>query len=247
MQTDLSVLAIIPARMASTRFYGKPLTEIAGKPMIERVYERAQAAAFSDIIVATDSDEILQCVESFGGRAMMTRSDHTTGLDRIIEVFSNEPGYEIYLNIQGDEPLVEPQTLQAVIENFRLYDDADISTAAYPFDNYEDSLDPNQVKVVIDASGKALYFSRSQIPHHREPTAFKKGSLLKHQGIYAYSNSGLKKIQTLAATELENLEKLEQLRFLYHGLAIYVAISQKDSIGVDTPEDVKKVEAILNG
>jgi len=239
------ILGVIPARLASKRFPNKPLADIAGKSMIQRVYERTRLCSqFDEVLVATDSSEIAQVVEGFGGRALATRPDHRTGLDRIIETAELKPDFDLYINVQGDEPLIPVQTIAGVIENFFRHPEAEISTAASFFTTLSDAKDPNQVKVVLDATNKALYFSRSLVPHLRNQE-LPPNTALKHQGIYGYTKSALRKIKALPPSPLEDHERLEQLRFLHYGMAIFVHVTEFDSVGVDTPQDLEKVVKLI--
>jgi len=243
---SMKVLGVIPARMGSTRFYGKPLALILGKPMIEHVYNQCKKCEkLDDVIIATDSQKIYDVCKSLNTNVIMTSSSHETGLDRIIEVSKNKNQYSHYINIQGDEPLIDKQTINNVINNFMIHSDCQISTAAVPFKSEVDFTNINQVKVLLDKNYKALYFSRSPIPYFRDNSYSIPKNTLKHQGIYGYTQEILKKIQKLKVCDLEKIEGLEQLRFLFNGISIYVAICQKDSIGVDVKEDIIRVEELL--
>jgi len=240
------VVAVIPARYTATRLPGKPLADLAGRPMIEHVYRRAASARRVDaVVVATDDERIAAAVKKFGGFAMMTRSTHRTGTDRIAEVAVNLP-CEIVLNVQGDEPLIEPETLDAVIAPLVADPMLEMSTACVAIGDRADYDNPNVVKVVKDQRGHALYFSRSPIPHFRDagsgtphPGAF------KHLGLYGYRRNFLLKFATLPQTPLERSESLEQLRALEHGYRIHTVETNYDSIGVDTPEDLERVRRQL--
>ncbi len=238
------VIAIIPARYASERFPGKPLAEIAGKPMIQRVYEQTSSADVLQTIVATDDDRILQCVKSFGGTAVMTSPDHTTGSDRIAEVIE-DIDTDIIVNVQADEPLVSISVINELITVMKQQEHVEMGTIAVPFcpDN-NDCHDPNTVKVVIDKDKFALYFSRAAIPYFRDNTD-NAAQPLKHWGIYAYKTRFLKQFVKWPRSNLERAEKLEQLRALEHGVKISVIITDNDTIGVDVPEDIKRVEQKL--
>lgn len=242
----MKIIGIIPARMASTRFPGKPLADIHGKPMIQVVYERVREShALDDIIVATDSAEIQHACERFGARVEMTSEDHQNGTQRIIEVCERHPQIEAVINIQGDEPTIHPSTIDGVAK--RLGEGAEISTAAIRFSKRKDYLDPHQVKVVLDRNRYALYFSRSPIPFIRPGAGSQDWEAYKHLGIYGYTKDVLMKLKTLESPYIEKSESLEQLRFLYHGYKIAVHIATYASHGVDTPEDLEKVkEHILN-
>jgi 3-deoxy-manno-octulosonate cytidylyltransferase (CMP-KDO synthetase) len=255
------VVAVIPSRYEATRLPGKPLADIAGKPMIEHVYRRAAAARGVDaVVVATDDERIAAAVRTFGGIAMMTRPTHRTGTDRIAEVAANL-SCEIVLNVQGDEPLIEPEILDAVIAPLTADPMLEMSTACVPISDRADYNNPNVVKVVKDQRGYALYFSRSPIPHFRggppeggphrripaDPDSVGSGfsRTFKHLGLYGYRRTFLLKFATLAQTPLERSESLEQLRALEHGYRIHTVETTYDSIGVDTPEDLERVRVRL--
>jgi len=230
--------------MGSTRFPGKPLKQILNKPMIQWVYEHAKKAKLVDeLMVATDSAEILQAVESFGAKAILTSKNHSTGLDRIMEVAEKYPEFKYYINIQGDEPALHPDVIDGIAETLQNNPRCQIATAAIAFSCYENFINPHQVKVVFDNDNKALYFSRSPIPYRSDPENLTRA--FKHLGIYGYEKTTLAKIKNLKAGVLESLEKLEQLRMLENQMSIYVYISKHDSIGVDTPEDVARAEQAL--
>ena len=244
LQNHKHTVAVIPARYASTRFPGKALADIAGRPMIQHVYGRAAAARHVDaVIVATDDQRIADAVTKFGGAVRMTRPDHLTGTDRLAEVAA-ELDCDLVVNVQGDEPLIEPDTIDAAIEPFG--DDSALlmSTVCTPILNNDAAADPNVVKVVIDVRGFALYFSRSPIPYAR-------GSIgtpirpYKHLGLYVYRREFLHALAALEPTALERSESLEQLRVLENGFAIRVIETRHDSIGVDTPEDLERVRRLL--
>ncbi len=250
----MSALVVIPARYGSTRFPGKPLAPIKGKPLVQHVYERAKRAKLADkVVVATDDKRILDAVISFGGNAVMTSKKHPSGTDRAAEAAS-KPGYgkyDIIVNVQGDEPLIRPSMVDAVI---RLLDDgrASIGTLAVRTNDPREALDPNAVKVVFDKDGFALYFSRSPIPFDRNKwTALradeiKGGSVYKHIGIYSFKRDALYIFISLRPSLLEKTERLEQLRAFEAGMRIKVGITRYETIGVDTPEDIKRVEKCLN-
>lgn len=240
------VAIIIPARFASTRFPGKPLVDIGGKPMIQRVYEQArQSKLANQVIVATDDERIAKAVKDFGGQFRMTGSQHVSGTDRLAEVASSLPETNIIVNVQGDEPLISPAAIDAAIQP--LLDDAkvEMSTVAYPVSDEEKWQTPQLVKVVLDRQGFALYFSRHPIPFEREPVPGQPVKRLGHAGLYVYSKDCLLRLASLAPTELEQIEKLEQLRALENGIRIKVVVHPHTSPGVDVPEDVQKVVALL--
>jgi 3-deoxy-manno-octulosonate cytidylyltransferase (CMP-KDO synthetase) len=242
----MRALGVIPARFASTRFPGKPLALIAGKPMIEHVVTSAKKCEdLERIVVATDDERIAAAVTAFGGEFVMTRNDHVSGFDRIVEVAQKFPDYTHYVNVQGDEPLLPAANISGAIALFKTFGDlCHISTTAVPFASEADFQNENQVKVVRAADGRALYFSRSPIPFYRKDV---RGTLapLKHQGLYAYSRSALLELAKLPVAPLEEAESLEQLRFLFNGFNIYVHIAAVDSPGVDVPQDIERVEALL--
>jgi 3-deoxy-manno-octulosonate cytidylyltransferase (CMP-KDO synthetase) len=239
----LDAVAVIPARFASTRFPGKPLADIDGRPMIEHVYRRAAASPLvSDVIVATDDLRIATAVRGFGGHVRLTRVDHPTGTDRLAEVASTLD-CDVVINVQGDEPLLDTRAIAEVIAPF---EDSTVSvTTLYRrIQNAAELADPNIVKVVLDRGGYALYFSRAPIPHTRDP----RGGwppLYKHVGLYAYRRSALLVLASLEPTPLERAESLEQLRALEHGIRIKAVESAYDSIGVDTPGDLEQVRRLL--
>ncbi len=238
----MSVIAIIPARYASTRFPGKPLVDIAGKPMIQHVYERtSQATAVGRVVVATDDERIRAAVENFGGEVVMTRDDHPSGTDRLAEVAAGlDSG--LIVNVQGDEPLINPAMIDQAVEPLLADDTIEMGTLKSRIDSEEDYLNPNVVKVVTDLNNFALYFSRSPLPFMRDRT-WRESALYKHVGLYVYRRELLLKYPELPETALEKAEKLEQLRALEHGYRIYVAETGYQSVGVDAPEDVARVLA----
>jgi 3-deoxy-manno-octulosonate cytidylyltransferase (CMP-KDO synthetase) len=242
----LRVVGIIPARYASTRFEGKPLADLAGKPMIQHVYERSRrAACLDDLLVATDDERIFQAVRSFGGKAVMTSPDHATGTDRLAEVCESLDA-DIVVNVQGDEPLIEPAAIEQAAQP--LIADASIvmGTLMNEIASEEELLNPNVVKVVVDKDGFALYFSRSPLPYPR-PGTWGKATYYRHIGLYVYRREFLMTYARLPQTPLEKQEKLEQLRALEHGYRIRVVLTEHRSIGVDTPEDLEGVRALLAG
>ena len=257
MPTEPKVVAIIPARWASTRFPGKPLAQIQSKPMIQWVVEQAQKASrVSDVIVATDDHRILEVVSGFGGKAVMTSQDHISGSDRIAEVASGI-NCDIVVNIQGDEPLIPPENIDQVIGCLDKNPALNIATLMMAVHTSDEITDPNVVKVVTDQKGRALYFSRSAIPFHRDewkdelPGSISKikeeglTQVFKHIGLYAYTRSFLLEFTRMSPTPNEQLEKLEQLRILEHGYPIQVEVTEKISMGVDRVEDLVKIERFL--
>jgi 3-deoxy-manno-octulosonate cytidylyltransferase (CMP-KDO synthetase) len=243
----MRILGIIPARYASTRFPGKPLALIAGKPLVQRVVEQCrQAKSLSDLMVATDDARIAEVVRGFC-RVEMTRADHPSGSDRIAEV-ALRCECDAIVNIQGDEPLIEPSVIDAVAGALAR---AEMSTAATGIRNPGEYDNPNVVKVVVNAAGRALYFSRRTIPYLREAASRSANEqlaafpFLKHLGIYGYRRETLLRLVQFPLSPLENAEKLEQLRALENGIEIAVVKVNYDSVGVDVPEDVERVEKIL--
>lgn len=241
-----SVVGIIPARYASTRFPGKPLADLAGRPMIQHVYERAcRATLLQEVLVATDDQRIFDAVRQFGGDVIMTDSNHPTGTDRLAEVAKRLPGVDIIVNIQGDEPLIDPAAIDAVVAPLQADASIPMSSVMSPMPDAVRSWDSNIVKVVTDLEGFALYFSRAPIPSPREAT-FGPGPWKKHIGLYAYRREFLLQLMQWEPTPLEQIEKLEQLRVLEHGSRIRMVERAEDSsIGVDTPEDLERVRAVL--
>ena len=239
----MKVLCVIPARYASTRLPGKPLSMIVGKPMIQHVYERAcQAQLPSEVIVATDNEQVEQTVKAFGGKAVMTSPDHPSGTDRLAEVALMYPDVDIIVNVQGDEPMIPPEIIDRLAEAFEGDDDLSMATMKVLM-NEDEYNDPSAVKVVTDQHGYALYFSRSLMPYPRNKPADYK--VYKHVGIYAYRRSFLLKYAALAPTPLERAESLEQLRVLENGYKIKVLESDFKGIGVDTPEDLAAVNELM--
>jgi 3-deoxy-manno-octulosonate cytidylyltransferase (CMP-KDO synthetase) len=245
---------VIPARHASTRLPGKPLADIAGKPMVVRVVEAVQGCAHDGIWVATDHEGVRDAVEAQGYQVIMTRGDHPSGTDRIAEVVA-QLGWqddEIVVNVQGDEPLIDPALIDAVAAALREDETAAISTACHPITTAEDFFNPNVVKVVCDATGRALYFSRAPIPWDRDTFAVSQTTLpaalgaQRHIGLYAYRVGFLRRYGQLAPAPLEQREALEQLRALWHGYPIrVVSCDQAPPAGVDTPEDLVRVRRLF--
>jgi 3-deoxy-manno-octulosonate cytidylyltransferase (CMP-KDO synthetase) len=238
----MKAIAIIPARYASSRFPGKPLAEIAGRPMIEHVYRRALSApSLSGVWVATDDERIFAVVRAFGGEAVMTGSDHASGTDRIAEAACRLEA-DVIVNVQGDEPLLDPAEIDAVVAPFRNHPDVVMTTAAVPIEHARDVESSDVVKVVLDRQGFALYFSRLPVPFCRSEGA---GRHLKHIGLYAYRSAFLQTYASLPPTPLEQAERLEQLRVLEHGYRIMVVTTTHDAVSVDTPEDLERVRALF--
>ena len=246
----MNFLAIIPARYASTRFPGKPLARLGGKPVIQRVYEQV-AGVLDDAVVATDNERIRDAVRAFGGRVEMTSPDHRSGTDRCWEAYCKQgPEYDVVVNVQGDEPFIRPSQLEAVK---RCFDDpaTDIATLVKPFTEADglDALEnPNSPKVVLGSAGQALYFSRSVIPYLRgvpREEWLARHTFYKHIGMYAFRRETLYKVTALPQSALERAESLEQLRWLENGFRIRAGISDVETIGIDTPEDLAKAEEFL--
>ena len=243
----MKFIAIIPARYASTRFPGKPLAILGGKTVIQRVYEQV-SRVLDDVYVATDDDRIFQCVEQFGGRVVMTRSDHKSGTDRIEEAVEKiQTDADVVINVQGDEPFIQPSQIETLMHLFDI-PSTQIGTLGKHFESMEAVENPNSPKIVTDQRGFALYFSRSVIPYIRGVERnewFDKFPYLKHLGIYAYRREVLREITLLPQSSLECAESLEQLRWLQNGYRIRVGITEVETVGIDTPEDLAHAEAIL--
>ena len=243
----MSFVAIIPARFASTRLPGKPLKEINGKPMIVHVLERARESGADRIIVATDNADVARAVEAVGGEVCLTRADHQSGTERLAEViekfgFSDET---VIVNVQGDEPMIPPVIIRQVADNV-IASEAGMATLAVPITSAEEAFNPNAVKVVMDAQGYALYFSRATIPWDRERFIHGHKEIgsyfLRHIGIYGYRAGFIRRYVSWSVSPLEQIEMLEQLRVLWHGERIHVAVAKAvPGVGVDTPEDLERV------
>ncbi len=245
---------LIPARLASTRLPDKPLADIAGLPMVVRVAQRAALSQATQVVVATDDARIQQACERHGVRCVMTRADHPTGSDRLAEacVQLGLDGQDAVVNVQGDEPLIDPALIDACAAQLDLRPDCVVSTAAHPIEDAAHFGNPNVVKVVVDAQGRALYFSRAPIPWWRDAPAPGQpaqgdAAPLRHIGIYGYRAGFLRRYPQLPASPLETAESLEQLRVLWHGERIAVHITQQaPGAGVDTPQDLERVRALFN-
>ncbi len=250
----MSYTVLIPARMASSRLPDKPLADIAGLPMVVRVAQRAALSGAQQVVVATDSERILAACEQHGARAILTRADHPTGSDRLAEACQilGLDGDDRIVNVQGDEPLIEPALIDACARLLTQRPDCVISTAAHRLDDTAHFANPNVVKVVTDALGRALYFSRAPIPWWRDaPQAAQPatgvGTPLRHIGIYGYRAGFLRRFPQLPPSPLETVESLEQLRVLWHGERIAVHLSENaPGAGVDTPEDLARVRAMFS-
>lgn len=244
-------IAIIPARYASTRFPGKPLADMTGKPMIQRVYEQVQKA-IDDVWVATDDQRIFDAVEAFGGKVVMTSAEHRSGTDRIQEAYTKIGGnFDVIINVQGDEPFIQPGQIEA-LKNCFDSNDVELATLVKPFrkeDGFDSLFNANSPKVVINKNNEAIYFSRSIIPyirdaHHTE--WLDKHIFYKHIGMYAYRADVLNEITRLPQSDLEKAESLEQLRWIENGYRIRVGYTDVETIGIDTPEDMERAIAFLS-
>ena len=248
----MSFTVIVPARMASTRLPDKPLADIAGKPMVVRVAERAAQSSAAQVIVATDHEAVMDACRRYGIAARMTRTDHPSGTDRIAEVAAavGLPDDAVIVNVQGDEPLIDPALIDACAARVRA--EAPVATAAHPIHDADDLFNPNVVKVVLDARGDALLFSRAPIPWHRDAFARDRNVMpdayvaLRHIGIYAYRQSFLQQYPSLPPSPIEQIEALEQLRVLWNGhrIAVHV-VDAAPAAGVDTPEDLERVRRLF--
>lgn len=246
----MNVLAVIPARYQSTRFPGKPLADLAGKSMIQRVYEQvAKAEKVDSVIVATDDQRIFEHVKTFG-QAMMTREDHQSGTDRCAEVAAAYTDFDLILNVQGDEPFIYPEQIDQLVTAFLTASQpVDIGTMVKKIEQSETLFNPNVVKVVRSRAGNGLYFSRHPIPYQRGKgeTEWLSGSTyFKHLGIYLFRRQTLATICTLPVGTLETLERLEQLRWLEHGFSIYTVETKYETIGIDSPEDLEKALKLID-
>ena len=246
----LRFIVIIPARYASTRFPAKPLALLGGKPVIQRVYEQVSGVV-SDVVVATDDERIYEAVEAFGGRVVMTSSNHKSGTDRCWEAYQKQgEEYDVVINVQGDEPFIAHSQLRAIMDCFN-DETTDIATLVKPFseeDGIEALENPNSPKVVLDKQSRAIYFSRSVIPYLRgveREEWLKKHTYYKHIGMYAFRADVLRQVTSLEQSPLELAESLEQLRWLENGYKIGVGISNVETVGIDTPEDLQKAEEFL--
>ena len=243
-------MVLIPARLSASRLPNKPLADLAGIPMVVRVAQRALASQASQVVVATDSAEVIQVCQQFGVNAVMTRADHLSGSDRLAEaaILLGLPDAAIVVNVQGDEPLIEPNSIDAVAQLLHDQSACSMSTLADPITHLEEWHSPHCVKVVLDAQSQAMYFSRASIPHFRGGSAeqLPPYPVYRHVGLYAYRCGFLKLYPTLSPAPAEQAEALEQLRVLWHGYRIAVHISQKPSAaGVDTQADLDRVRALL--
>ncbi len=240
----MSTAIIIPARYGSSRLEGKPLIEVEGKPIIQWVYEKAAQATLADlIIVATDDERIFNAVKAFGGDVEMTSANHKCGSDRIQEVMDRHPEITHVVNLQGDEPLITPESIDAVMRNVLEDSEADISTLLRVLTDEEEINNPNLVKCVKDNHGYALYFSRSKIPYERNADV---ATFYGHLGIYGYKREALRRMTKLSQSQLEVAESLEQLRALQNGMKIKTTVVDFVPVGIDTKEDLEKFKAIVS-
>lgn len=235
---------IIPARYGSTRLPAKALIEVNGKPIIQYVWEKASASKLADeVIIATDNEKIINACEKFGANAMMTSVDHKCGSDRIAEVAQKRPDIDYIINVQGDEPLITPKSIDACISALKNTPDADVSTLVRVITDEEELNNPNVVKCVKNLAGYAMYFSRSKIPYERNAVNH---VYYAHMGIYGYRRAALFKMTSLPQTSLEKTESLEQLRVLDNGMKIITAVVEDNAVGIDTAEDVERFKSKLN-
>lgn len=246
----MKFIAIIPARYASTRFPGKPLADMGGKPMIQRVYEQVKRAVH-DVWVATDDSRIFETVKAFGGKAVMTSTEHRSGTDRIQEAYSKiGEDFDVVINVQGDEPFIQPEQIESLKECFDSRD-VELATLVKPFkkeDGFDVLFNPNSPKVVINKKSEAIYFSRSIVPYIRDAYHTEwldKHIFYKHIGMYAYRVDVLKEITQLPQSSLEKAESLEQLRWIENGYRIRVGYTDVETIGIDTPEDMERAIKLL--
>ncbi len=245
----MKILGVIPARFASTRFPGKPLVDIAGKPMIQRVYEKSlQAGSLTDLIVATDDERIYNTVKSFNGHVIMTSSEHQSGTDRCAEVAEKVSGFDVVINIQGDEPLVDPNQINLVSACFN-EPHTQLATLVKAIKSEDELFNHNTPKVILNNKNEAQYFSRETIPFLRnypKEEWLKNHTFYKHIGIYGYTVDVLKAISKLSLSSLEKAEALEQLRWLENGYKIKVSFTDSETLAIDTPEDLEKVLSVIN-
>ncbi len=249
MDFQKKILAVIPARYGSTRFPGKPLVNIGGKTMIRRVYEQVrQVPEISEIIVATDDERIMDAVQSFGGKAMLTDPSHQSGTDRCAEVVKKMPSsYDVVINVQGDEPFINPQSIRELCRLFQR-EEVFIGTLIKKISSEAVLFDPNKPKVIIDKTGKALYFSRHPIPFLRQQPEnrwLETHTYYQHIGIYGFASATLTEVTRLQVSTLEKAEALEQLRWLENGYDIYTHITSFESIGIDSPEDLERIKHLF--
>jgi 3-deoxy-manno-octulosonate cytidylyltransferase (CMP-KDO synthetase) len=242
MNEHPQVLAVIPARYASTRFPGKPLVSIGDKPMIQHVWERVtQVSSIKRAVIATDDDRIADVAKSFNAEVRMTSPHHPSGTDRMWEVAQNLPEYDWVLNVQGDEPFINPRHLEQVIAAIQAHPQADIITLVTPLTDSKEWQNPNSVKAVLAQNSRALYFSRASVPYHRDQPDTPE-HVFRHIGLYLYRRAALEKFTQLPPSPLENIEKLEQLRALEAGMSIFTVVVDAAPVGIDTPEDLVRIQ-----
>ena len=242
----MRVLVVIPARYGSTRFPGKPLAQLRGKPMIQHVYEQvAKATRVDEVVVATDDDRIASAVRQFKGRVEMTSPDAASGTERVAAIARTRRDAQVVINVQGDEPLIRPDMVDQLADYLVHHTEVPMASLMTPLQREDDGNDPNVVKVVVDREGFALYFSRAPIPHARDARRTPTPRFYKHLGIYGYQRDFVLRFPGLQATRLEQVEQLEQLRAMEHGHRIKLLETVHDTIGVDTPEDLAKVEQLM--
>ncbi|MBC7448417.1 MAG: 3-deoxy-manno-octulosonate cytidylyltransferase [Hymenobacteraceae bacterium] len=245
----MRAIGLIPARFASTRFPGKPLADLGGQTMIQRVVGQARQAGLVRVVVATDDARIADHVRDFGGEVVLTRADHPSGTDRVAEAYATlGETYDVVVNIQGDEPFIQPAQIDAVVDCFRRDASAELATLIRQIDSLDQLLSPHVVKCVPDLRGRALLFSRQPLPYQRDrPVAEWRAhhAYWQHIGLYAYRPAALARITALPPSPLELAESLEQLRWLENGLPIHVAVTEQASLGIDTPEDLARAAAML--
>jgi 3-deoxy-manno-octulosonate cytidylyltransferase (CMP-KDO synthetase) len=249
---QLQFAGIIPARYASSRFPGKPLAMVGHRPMIQCVYEQA-LKSLENVFVATDDERIMECVSRFGGKAIMTSTEHSSGTDRCSEAAhkieaETKQKIDVVVNIQGDEPYIKPEQIDLIVQCFK-DSSVEIATLICKVDNHDDIINPNQIKTVISVTGDALYFSRSAIPYLRDVKMedwYLKHTFYKHLGLYGYKKDTLKRLTLLNRSSLEIAESLEQNRWLENGFRIRTALTDWDSVGIDTPEDIERTKSLIN-
>lgn len=241
----MDIIGVIPARYASSRFEGKVLADILGKPMLQHVWERAkQSLVLNDLIIACDDSRVAEAAKGFGAKTVLTSRDHASGTDRIIEII-NPIDVKVVINIQADEPLVNPMMIDSLAQTLLDKPEIQMATVMKEIEDIKELRDPNVVKVVVDRNNFALYFSRAPIPHRAHNSEVKAPKFYKHIGLYGYTKDFLFTYKNLPVSDLEKIECLEQLRVLEEGFRIKLIETKHETIGVDTPEDLEKVKAFL--